>query len=243
MTHGSRSLSSVAALCALSLFLCSSCEKKDSDKVAEAQACLDAATADTALLCMEKVSGVNTESANLIRCSANFIYQRFTDPTRLSKIADQMKTGSGASSAATAIGLLAFGRPTSAQALALMQETSSYCVASKSKGMILLSQMALIGTTLSNLVAGAALITTCDTSDPAYDATACKDAVKDAACDADSATLGNAALTAYGQSCQGSSQSNSSVCQQFATVTAGTTDPTTIGENLQTQLNDNTACP
>lgn len=219
----------------------SACGKKDSDKVAEAQSCLDSSTSSTALSCMEKVDGVDSEAANLIRCSANFIYQEFTDPSRLTKIADQMKSSGGSS--AGAIGLLAFSKASgSTTATQLMQETSTYCVASKSKGMILLSQMAMVGTTLANL-AGSAVVTKCDTSDPSYDPAQCQAAVQSTVCSADSATLGNAALTAYSQSCVGSSQSSSSVCQQFEQVTAGTTDPSTIGTNLQTQLNNNTSCP
>lgn len=229
-------------ICALTLAFATSCEKRDSDKVAEAQACLDAASSSTALSCMAKVDGVDTEAANMIRCSANFIYQEFAEPTRLARIADQMKGGSGGGSAAVALGILAFSKASGSNtAAALAQLTSGYCVASKSKGMILLSQMALVGSTLAT--AAAAIITECDASQAGFDQNNCNTEIVQAACQTDPATLGTAAQTAYQQSCVGSSQANSSVCQQFAQVTAGTTDPTTIGENLQAQLNNNTACP
>lgn len=241
MTQARRSSRLLYTVCAISLLFASSCQKKDSDKVAEAQACLDKATADTALACMDKVSGVEGEAADMIRCSANFIYQKFADPLRLSRIADQMKSGAGTSSASMALALLSFSRPDDAGAKALAVETSKYCVSSKSKGMILLSQMALVGSTMAAAVAG--LAQDCDASSATYDATTCHNQVVAAACQADAATLGTAALTAYQQSCQGSSQADSSVCQQFAQVTAGQTDPTTIGEGLQTQLNDGTTCP
>lgn len=240
MTHHLR-FKNMTTLLVICLIAASGCGKKDSDKVAEAQACLDSSDSTSALSCMSKVDGIESEAANLIRCSANFIFQEFTSPTRLTKIADQMKSSGGSASAA--IGLLSFAKASgSYTATDLMNQTSTYCVASKSKGMILLSQMALVGTTLSTLV-GSDVTTKCDTADPAYNAADCQTAVQDQVCSADSATLGTAAQTAYLQSCTGSSQSNSSVCQQFAAVNAGTTDPTTIGVNLQTQMNNNTTCP
>ncbi|MBX2994501.1 MAG: hypothetical protein KF681_06760 [Bdellovibrionaceae bacterium] len=225
---------------ALSLVCVTACKKKDVDYVAEAQDCLDKTDSSGALECMQKVEGIETESAYLIRCSANFIYQEFMDPVRLSNIAEQMKASN--SSPLAAIGLLAFSKPvgnnpTAATARTnLSTATMDYCTKAKSKGMLLLSSMAQIATVASSALPDTEeLINACDPNSPGYDANDCKDKAKEAICEASPAVIGEAALAAYQQSCLGSSQQNSSVCEQFAAITNGTTDPTTIGTNLQTQ--------
>ena len=62
------------------LFICSAliaaqlltgCESEDERKLAAAQSCLDHATTSDVDTCTAMVDGVETESAYLIRCSAN----------------------------------------------------------------------------------------------------------------------------------------------------------------------------
>lgn len=229
---------------ALSLVCVTACKKKDVDYVAEAQDCLDKTDSSGALECMQKVEGIETESAYLIRCSANFIYQEFMDPVRLSNIAEQMKASN--SSPLAAIGLLAFSKPAgdnptaSAARTNLSTVTMEYCTKAKSKGMLLLSSMAQIATVASAALTNTEdLVTTCDPNSPGYDASDCQDKAKDAVCAAPPEAMGEAVLAAYQQSCVGSSQQNSSVCTEFANITNGTTDPAVIGANLQ----DQSGCP
>lgn len=217
---------------AVALVLSVGCKKKDIDSISEAQDCLDSSTSSTALACMEKVNGLDSEAANLIRCSANFIYQEFTSPTRLAGIAEQMKNSGGASPAA-AMGLLAFGKPSATAAGPLAADTLVYCQKAKSKGMLLLAAMAQIATSASVALNNTTLIDDCNPNSGSYNSATCEATAKAAICGASSATIGQAALAAYQQSCLGSSQQNSTVCAQFAAATSGTTDAATIGTNVK----------
>ena len=211
---------------------------KDVDKVADAQSCLDTSTSNTALACLDKIDGVDTEAAHLIRCSAEFIYQQFTDPNRLAKISVQLQqAGSSASNAtATALGLLSFTQTYGTQtASQLATYALNECTAAKSPGMTLLASMAQIATAVA--AAGASnVVSQCDSSQPGFNASSCQTAVQTAVTCADPATVGNAALAAYQQGCSGA-QSSSTVCQQYAAaVAAGNGNPSTIGSQLQSQI-------
>jgi hypothetical protein len=223
----------------LAAFTALSCQKKEIDSISEAQDCLDTSTASTALECMQKVEGIETEGAYLIRCSANFIYQEFTSPTRLANIAEQMKAENA--SPLAAIGLLAFSKPADPNERAnLSAATMEFCAKAKSKGMHLLASMAQIATVASTALGDQEqLVNDCNPESPSYDPQTCQDTAKDAVCAAPPAAMGQAALAAYQQSCLGSSQQNSSVCAEFAAITNGTTDPAVIGANLQ----DESGCP
>lgn len=220
------------------------CAKTEADKIYDAQACLDKSTSGTALACMDKLEGATSEAAYLIRCSAHFIYQEFTEPARLANVADALKNSSGGASAASALalGLMAFTKPDTSGADTYAAEALDYCTKAKSKGMILLSSMARIATSVV-AAGGAAVITSCDTSSPGYNSATCQASVATAICSAPDEVVGNAALTAYQQSCVGGSQSASSMCEQFGAASSGTSDPTTVGEALQDQIKGSGGCP
>lgn len=59
-------------LLAFLFLLVSSCGPKDVDKMGEAQACLNEATADQVDGCLEKISGVNSVGADTLRCAGYF---------------------------------------------------------------------------------------------------------------------------------------------------------------------------
>ena len=211
------------------------CQKKtDADQVADAQNCLDHTDAAGALGCMDKVAGVSSEAADLVRCSSIFIFESFGSPVRISSIATQMQNSGGSATAGSvAIGLLVFASGSgSLTALQMAQKAFDYCAASKSKGMMLLASMAVIATVI-NSVGGATIAADCDSTAPGYSAATCQASVQTSVCSADTNTLGSTAISAYQQSCSGSSQQNSSVCKQYQTVTNGSTDPATVGGNLK----------
>ena len=62
------------------LFL-TSCESKDDDKIYNAQRCLDVATPATVDACVDKVSGIGSTQAYVIRCSADFLRANITEST------------------------------------------------------------------------------------------------------------------------------------------------------------------
>ena len=59
------------------LLLLVSCGPKDSDKIGDAQLCLDNATSSNVSDCVQKVDGLESPGAYVIRCSANFIQEGF----------------------------------------------------------------------------------------------------------------------------------------------------------------------
>lgn len=233
-------LTHISPLLLLALTLTAGCAMKDSDKVADAQSCLDNGVSTEALACAEKVSGIETEAAYLIRCSATFIYQEFTSPTRLATISTQM-SGAGGSPAA-AIGLLSFSKPDINTADTMAAQALVDCEKSKSKGMLLLASMARVATNINKAGIGA-VVTNCDPSNPSYNATSCATAVGAAVCAADNATLGGAATAAYQQSCQGSSQDSSSVCAQYQAAIAAGATPAAVGASLRNSLSASGTCP
>jgi hypothetical protein len=62
-----------------SSFGLTSCEEKEDDKVFSAQQCLDSATPATVDTCVNMVSGISSNKAYTIRCSADFIRESITN--------------------------------------------------------------------------------------------------------------------------------------------------------------------
>ena len=209
-----------------------SCGKKDADKIGEAQACLDSATAATATACMEKVSGLESTQAYVIRCAATFIAESFDTPTKITSAYNNMNgTGSGASDASsslTAMSALTFSTTTAADA------NLAYCNKSASKGLMMLSGIANMATHLKSFAS-------CTTN---FDATCLTNATNDSATQA---AVGAAAAAAYTSSCAGTQTTNAQFCTQFSTaVTAagGTSNSSCLGKQLLAQYNNTTAtCP
>lgn len=228
------------ALLLSSALLATSCSKKDPDKIAEAQDCLDKASANEAPACVEKISGLESEAAYSIRCSAALIYQGLTDPTRLVDIAKQMQSSGGNSTAA--IGLLSFSKPDIDTAVTLANQALEDCGKAGSAGRVLLASMASMATAINKAGIGA-VVTACDPAAANYDSANCQQAVSNAVCSADSSTLGQAAQAAYTQGCQGSAQENSSVCAQYAAALAAGTTSDEVGAQLKDDLKGSGSCP
>ncbi len=83
---------SLFGLATLTLVSLSACESGEDRSLSSAQACLDGATdAAQAQVCVDKVAGLETQDAYLIRCSAGFIANGFIGQ----KIADAYTSISG----------------------------------------------------------------------------------------------------------------------------------------------------
>ena len=224
--------------------LITSCSQKDADKIAEAQACLDKAEASGAYDCVDIIAGIETKAAYLIRCSADFIYQDFTNPNRLIEISEQMQS-TGGSGATMAIGLLAFNNTFGATSkLTLATQANTNCTKSESKGMALLASMAYIATTID--ASGAADIAAdCDSTAPGYNPATCESSVNSAICDMDETTLGMTAIATYNSSCVGGSQSGSAMCAIYEAAGAGApgASAAAVGAVLADDLNSSGSCP
>lgn len=120
-------------------------EQTEKDLLAEAQYCLDDAQSETqADACMTKISGLNSERANELKCSAGFY--TVASPENLSEALNSMSDSGG--STTSVLGVLAFSDKARATA------TFNYCNDSGSDGLKLLGAMAKTATILSDLGLG-----------------------------------------------------------------------------------------
>ena len=62
---------------ALFSFTILGCAAKEADKIADAQSCLDKANPSNVSECMDKVQGIETQQAYVIRCAGKFIQEGF----------------------------------------------------------------------------------------------------------------------------------------------------------------------
>lgn len=212
------------------------CAKKDIDKVSEGQDCLDKATATTALTCLEKIEGIDSASANIVRCAAYFVDQGFNDPTRISSVADQVTSGSGNQDSSSIQALSVMGFTSSKYSMAnnytLSQTAFAACTKSQAGGLVYLSSMNRIATALLNDLGYNPQSGTAPT--PAeLEQRLCTDGPS-----TDTKTaMGNAALAAYNQNCLNKDITQDVMCQQYKTaIDSSNSDPATIGETLRSQL-------
>lgn len=192
-----------------------SCGPKDADKIGQAQLCLDKATKGTAAACMEKIAGIETKSANVLRCSAGFIDEGFTEPARFKMAFDALGNNSG-SNTETFMGVLAFSSKSTAPLnTTFAYETYEYCAKSGAKGLMLLGSMAKTATTLSGL-AGSYV----DGAQP--DASAIQAAITNAKSDpVAKEAIGSAIASTYTASCQTGQKADESLCTQLDAALVG----------------------
>lgn len=219
---------------AIGIFSLVGCGKKDIDKVSEAQSCLDSATSTTAMACLTKLEGLDTASANIVRCSVYFVDQGFSDPTRLqqvvTQITDTSNPDSASLSALTTMGFAA-SKYTMTENDNLSAAAQTACVASGAGGLIYLSALSRIAT--ASLLdmgynPGSGVAPTPAQMQTQLCTTGPSNTTKTA--------MGNAAVAAYNKNCVGKDISKDVMCQQYAAAMNGTTDPATIGGNLTTAI-------
>lgn len=215
----------------------SGCAQPDSDKVADAQDCLDRSTAATALACLSKVEGLTSSSAELIRCSAYFIDQGFSDAERLAAVAEQLNSDDGNSGDATMniLSFMAFSnlKYTMPENFSLSETSFSSCAKSNSPGLIYLSSLTRIATAALNILPG---------YDPASGVAPTEAQIRSVMCqpggppEATSIVIGAAAQTAFDQNCKGKDISKDEICMQYQTaVNAGST-PAEVGASLAAEI-------
>src|SRR5690349_13466104 len=98
------------ALFIAGLFILSACGgARDVDKIADAQNCLDKAVESEAAACVAKVDGIDSEAADLIRCTGKFVKEGFNSSTKLSGAISNLSGGNtGAAGSVTLMASLAF---------------------------------------------------------------------------------------------------------------------------------------
>lgn len=232
----------IGSLLALSLSLLFSCQgtSREESEVVSAQSCLDRlklSQSSEALNCVANLTDIDTPQANMLKCSALFIKQGFSDPSRLAQVADQMtKSGAqGSNGTAAVIGLMAFSGSSAQQE---SEDAMTYCQKSGSKGMTLLASLTSVATALSAI---GDIINQC-TGD-SIDMNNCANEVRDNICTSSSADLGSVALVTYSTSCSGVELTNP-MCEAYriATNNGQNQNPTEIGDTLKDYING-TPCP
>lgn len=203
---------------------------KDIDKIADAQNCLDQATAAEADQCVSKVEGLESEAAYLIRCTGKFVKEGFNDSTKLASALSSISGGNtGASGSTAMMAALAFkAESTPALNSSSAQEAFNFCTKSNSKGLILLSGLTQSSTVVAVLggqdpttLTGPQLQTLMGTlqSDPVAQA-----------------AVGTAVATIYTATCTNSSTTTGNYCEQFdsaiAKIPGGITNTSGIGQQI-----------
>jgi hypothetical protein len=224
----------VATLSGLSL-LNVGCEQEADRTMASAQACMDRATTPAqANACAAKVEGIETPSAYLIRCSANFIAQGFTGK----RIADayQGMTDSGSSSGSDPmIGMISY-LVFQTDAVNGITQTLSNCTKSGTTSMLRLAEVANLATTMASINGAGNLVNFDPTG---KDATQLADELKDVLTNigtdpAKEATIGTVAIQMSGSVCAaGSSLATTEVCTYLGNaLSVGNGDAEATGEEL-----------
>lgn len=207
-----------------------SCAPTDADKLSDAQSCLNTATSSNVDTCVAMVSGMQSSSASLIRCSAAFIKEGYGDGTKIQQALTSLDNGNtGSSGSISLIAQLAFSAETLiADNLSDAQTAQSDCVASGSPGLIFLSGIALTATQAAEVVGADPT-----TLDPTQVTAALTD-IASGTNPAAASTVGSAALSIYDNSCTGGNTSAGNFCAQFESVVqnAPSQDPTDIGQFL-----------
>lgn len=237
------------------LFLGLSCSQKDSDKIGEAQICLDSAkTAAQANSCLSIVSGMSSSAANGVRCSAYFIAEGFTDPQTFVNAFSAIDSGGSSSNINTLMGLITFkSATTQAGDYTNAQTTFNYCVASGGKGATMISAFSFMPIALlkhfnSKGVANCAktggsggtyTFSTCMTS-VASDSTfltavAGGSSTTNAYFSGLSDILGNVVIATYSVSCSVGTATNATLCSTLSTAITnggGVGNPSGVGKSF-----------
>ncbi len=220
------------------LFLAAGCNKEtDADKIADAQSCLDRATAPEAAACVSKVDGLESEGAYLIRCAGKFVKEGFNNATKLSGALANISgdNNGGATGSLAMMSALTFTtESTPALNAASSDEAAEFCTKSKSKGLIFLAGLTKIATSMWS-VAEALSLTGSGTPPTAAELATL---MTNLAGNTEAQTaVGSAVVAIYDSSCNTSNVSApGNYCQQFrsavTTVSGGTDNPAGIGQQL-----------
>lgn len=187
-------------------------EQNEKDMLAEAQYCLDKATATTAGACMDKIEGLTSAQAYALRCAEGFITAGITSPRNLG---DAMAAISGTGGTASMLAALSFPDTTAANS------TFEACNLSQQNGMALIGAMAKSATVLAQaagVLGACATSGNCGTALTAQMDALYQDLNSGTPSEATIATIGaitGSVSTVYGTTCSGGTNTNSDICKQI----------------------------
>lgn len=212
-------LSATALLTAVVLTSCT--KESELDTIKDAQMCLNDAAPAAAQACVSKLSAIDTDQANQLKCAAYFIEEGFGTPSALIDAIDAAEGASctGCSGSMNVISVLKFS--TAAQSSAAFEVCNDSGIGVYSQ----LSSLVQISTLANSFGASATTPAQFETAILAMPP----------------ALLGDVALSAYASSCTGQSGSGEALqnfCGELAGAVAEAT-PTDIGVCLQYKLTGN----
>lgn len=199
-----------------SLLILAACEgPQDADKIADAQNCLDQATAEDVPVCVAKVDGIESEAAYLIRCAGKFIKEGFASPDKLANTLEGISGGeTGVAGSMSMMAALAFqSEGSNALNAASADEALAFCTKANSKGMIQLSALAKTSTSLADLAEQIYGSTTDTTNMTGAELEQLMNDLK--ANPVASEVVGTAVAAIYTSSCADGGQAAGNYCQQF----------------------------
>lgn len=215
-------------------FLLLSCEKTEVNKIAEAQACMDAATSGAeATECVVKVEGLEGPAASRIRLGAVYIQRNVTNAKFVSAY-NSLKNPPPATNGTMAVFVtLGFTGVNTFRGSATAAQDSDYVVAEALKtgsgGLYWLATGSKVGTLINAVAATPGVPATITAGEIAS---------------IPSADVGAIAIQTYNLYCNNTSASSSASCTDInAAIASGGTDPTAVGCKLKQLLGGNNVCP
>jgi hypothetical protein len=210
------------------LVLTLGCAETDSDKLGDAQFCLDEVPvslsdaqerASRVNACLSKLGSVSSKEASLIRCSANFLIEGFGSPQKLTSAMEELNTGGGSGTVAM-MNVLKFSSQASADANSeFAEQTFNHCQAAGNPGYVLIASFARIATTLSK-VAG---ILNGGLDDGEVSSLLATESPQ---------IIGETAIVAYQASCSEGENANTELCTQLGAAIQGGASSAEIGTAL-----------
>lgn len=219
-----------------SAFLLSSCETPEDRQIASGQDCIDyARTSADADRCYELVSGLESEKAYLIRCSANYIAQGFTGE-RMANAFQRLKDGDsgGQSPMATAMAYLVFSNTSAVHSV---DSAVQNCTKSGVRSMQRLVTMSKLATFVTQTGLGGTVPANANPLDPSFDPSTIQTAINNLAGSGtaqDKENVGNIAVQMNDAYCNaGSSFSGNEICLKLGdAISTGNGNAETIGSQL-----------
>lgn len=227
----------VLKLFSLSFFLfLFSCESSENQALSAGMDCVDKArTTPDATRCLNLVSGLSSEQAYLIRCSANFIAQGFTGK-RVADALTDLDENSDVDPALMTLSLFVFPL-TSSSSPHRIAKVMENCEKSNSHSMTQLATLALLATTIASVASGLEDLLDSDFDPSNPDAIKnLKDALDQLVAepeDAKSEEIGIVAVIAHDAYCTDSDFSDTEICDDLGqAIIDGGNDPKLVGEKL-----------
>lgn len=207
--------------------VCASCENEDMDKLAQAQNCLDnvpSSNPSAASSCMSYVNDLDSEQANIIKCSIKFLAGGLST-SKISDAYKQLNNDSVTDKEAFYISMLALS-PAS-----LATEAATYCERSGVKGLIYLANLSVVGSMMMDAIGVTGVPDATDVQNALTTCASAPGTCNDTA-------IGSAVIVVAESYCAGST-ADSGVCAEVnAAIAAAGTDPAAIAQQIYALLDN-----